>query len=86
MNKVYINDISNISVSNLCYETYPCKHFCKLIINNNDNIYLLESSQIIFILKKLNKELPLHFKKYSMEISNIPNYDYVDKALYLKKY
>jgi len=86
MDKIYINDISNISVNNLCYETYPCRHFCKLTINNNDNVYLLDSIQIIFILNKLNKELPLHFKEYPMEISSIPNYDYDDKALYLKKY
>lgn len=94
INKIKIEQIKEISIDNLCYETYPCKHYIKIIDNNNNTFTssrLLSAIDIILIYKLSNIKIPKHFeylisifkdyilkKTYSTEI-----YDKEDNAIYI---
>jgi len=56
-------DIKNISISPVCYETYPCQHDVTIITNNETYTKCVSSTNFNVLLKHLGK------KKYHTEES-----------------
>lgn len=93
-NKIRIDNIKDIELSNLCLQTFPCMHDVIIITKDNNKyvIHKVTAPQIMFYFLKINKDITNHFNYYKetfaslMTSNNIYNYvkhyDNIDDVLY----
>lgn len=93
-NKIRIDNIKYIELSNLCLQTFPCMHDV-IIITKDNNKYIIHevtAPEIMFYFLKINKDITNHFSYYkeifmslimNKNIYNyLEHYDNIDDALY----
>lgn len=96
--KIMIDNIKVINVSNMCLQTYPCKHYVNIVTKDNKQYNcLLKAPEIMYYLLKINQydDYISHFKyyeeKFQQMIENktiynvLSTYDNIDNSIYVNE-